>query len=100
MHDNLVVAQFGGARLLTSRLARTLAPPKMQTVHYRQFGEVKTPKKGANGVRQIPLLCFLWPQDSGVHCAFIRFCARIGTMNRPSPDLRPPSPHRMGRGKG
>src|SRR5882724_1988698 len=24
--------QFGGARLLTSRLARTLAPPKMQTV--------------------------------------------------------------------
>jgi len=27
-----VVVQFGGARLLTSRLARTLAPPKMQTV--------------------------------------------------------------------
>src|SRR5213082_1764818 len=26
------VVQFGGARLLTSRLARTLAPPKMQTV--------------------------------------------------------------------
>jgi hypothetical protein len=26
-----LAAQFGGARLLTSRLARTLAPPKMET---------------------------------------------------------------------
>src|SRR5437879_2749686 len=32
--------------------------------------------------------------------ASIRFCARIGTMNHPSPDLRLPSPHRMGRGNG
>src|SRR5438128_10842556 len=33
-----VVVQFGGARLPTSRLARTLAPPKMQTVPYRLPG--------------------------------------------------------------
>jgi len=32
-----VVAQFGGARLPTSRLARTLAPPKLQTEPLPRF---------------------------------------------------------------
>jgi len=41
---NFVVLQFGGARLLTSRLARTLAPPKMQTVPLPEFciGETRS----------------------------------------------------------
>jgi hypothetical protein len=30
-----VLGQFGGARLLTSRLARTLAPPKSQLTRYQ-----------------------------------------------------------------
>src|SRR5213080_1992638 len=38
--------------------------------------------------------------DASSWKASFRFCACIGTMNHPSPDLRPPSPHRMGRGKG
>jgi hypothetical protein len=33
-----IVDQFGGARLLTSRLAKTLAPPKLQTHPLPVFG--------------------------------------------------------------
>src|SRR3989454_6589085 len=36
-----------------------------------------------------------WPQAGrgvGSLVASFRFCARIGTMNHPSPDLRPPCP--------
>src|SRR5439155_14809854 len=35
----LLVVQFGGARPLTSRLARTLDPPKMQTVPLPAYSE-------------------------------------------------------------
>jgi hypothetical protein len=33
------VGQFGGARLLTSRLAKTLAPPKLQTELLQVLGK-------------------------------------------------------------
>src|SRR2546429_6204946 len=44
--------------------------------------------------------CSMLDVPRGSWKAPFRFSARIGTMNHPSPDLRPPSPHRMARGKG
>src|SRR5213082_3996406 len=50
----LAVVQFGGARLLTSRLARTLAPPKMQTVPLPNCGQTnKTPRGNLSRICKI-----------------------------------------------
>jgi glycerate 2-kinase len=53
-----------GARLLTSRLARTLAPPKMQTDSPPEFGRdlARTPGAGAAGGLGFGLLAFLGAQ--------------------------------------
>jgi glycerate kinase len=57
-------ASSGGARLLTSRLARTLAPPKMQTDSPPEFGRdlARTPGAGAAGGLGFGLLAFLGAQ--------------------------------------
>src|SRR5207248_11524430 len=80
--------QFGGARLLRSRLARTLAPPRMQTVPLPGLRDVADRLRHLIRVHLCSFGVTIDHKYSAPHLKEVEFCALI-CVNVPS--LKPAS---------